>query len=243
MLDVEPHDGVTVLRLAHGRVNAMDLELLLALDEAIRAATGPIVLTGTGSCFSAGVDLRRIVGDGPGYTGLFLAALSAVFRTTFRHPAPVVAAVNGHALAGGCVLALAADHRIMSLGTIGLTEMRVGVPFPTAALEIVRYAAGPVAGRLALTGDALDAEHAERLGVVDERCAAADLMATAVARAARMAGGRPEAYAATKAGLHADAERAMDRDSGTVDPGVLAQWTAPDTVATIAAFLDRLAAR
>ncbi|MGI8723130.1 MAG: enoyl-CoA hydratase-related protein, partial [Geodermatophilaceae bacterium] len=60
----------------------------------------------------------------------------------FTHPRPVVAAVNGHAIAGGCVLAAAADVRLMSDGSIGLTELNVGVAFPTAALEIARHAAG-----------------------------------------------------------------------------------------------------
>jgi len=244
MLDVERVDGVAVLRLAHGRVNALDLELLVALRQAITEATGhPLVLTGGGSCFSAGVDLRRIVDGGPAYTGQFLGELSAVFLAAFGHPHPVVAAINGHALAGGCVLALAADYRLMGVGTIGLTELRVGVPFPCAGLEIVRYAVGSAAGRLTLTAEALDVEPAERLGLVHERCSPEDLLPFAIERARRLAGGRPAAYAATKRQLHAPAERAIARDSPADDAEVLRQWTSDDGRAAIAAFLDQLAAR
>ncbi|MDQ3456997.1 MAG: enoyl-CoA hydratase/isomerase family protein, partial [Actinomycetota bacterium] len=184
MLRIEQDDGVAVVRMEHGRVNAMDLELLVGLRHAFADLEGqPVVLTGSGSCFSAGVDLRRIVEDGPAYTGQFLGALSAVFLAAFGHPHPVVAAINGHALAGGCVLALAADYRLMAGGTIGLTELRVGVPFPSAAVEVVRYAVGPAAGRLALTADTPDGETAERLGLVHERCPPEDLLARATARA------------------------------------------------------------
>lgn len=243
MLQVEHHDEVAVLRMEHGKVNAMDLELLVALRRAIGELAGhPLVLTGSGSCFSAGVDLRRVVDGGAAYTEQFLAELTAVFLATFRHRRPVVAAVNGHALAGGCVLALAADLRLMAGGSIGLTELQVGVPFPTAAVEIVRYAVGPVAPRLAFTGEVLEPARAERLGLVHERCDTADLITTAVTRGRQMAGGRAEAYAATKRQLHADAERAIARDSPTDDAEVLRQWTSEDGRTAIAAFLDQLAA-
>lgn len=243
MLRVEHSDGVAVLRIEHGKVNAMDLELLTALRQTIGELAGhPLVLTGSASCFSAGVDLRRVVDGGATYTGEFLAELSAVFLATFRHRQPVVAAINGHALAGGCVLALAADLRVMSAGSMGLTELRVGVPFPTAAVEIVRYAVGPVASRLALTAAVFGPEQAEQLGLVHERCDPADLMGLAVARAQRLAGGRPEAYAATKGQLQADAERAIARDSPDNDVEVLRQWTSEGGRASIASFLDQLVA-
>src|SRR5262249_41228244 len=153
----------------HGKVHALDLELLLAFTETMqRLAGGPaVVLTGTGTVFSAGVDLRRIVAGGPAYVREFLPALSAAFLAVFDHPRPVVAAVTGHAVAGGCVIAAACDVRLMSAGTIGLTELLVGVPFPTSALEIVRFAAGPAATGLALTGRALTPGEAFQIGLVD----------------------------------------------------------------------------
>lgn len=243
MLHIEQDDGIAVVRMAHGRVNAMDLEMLVALRQAFSDLVDkPVVLTGSGSCFSAGVDLRRIVAEPATYTGEFLGALSAVFLAAFGHPHPVVAAINGHALAGGCVLALAADYRLMAAGTIGLTELRVGVPFPAASIEIVRYAVGPVAGRLALTGDALNLEPAERLGLIHERCSPEDLLAVAVDRARRLSAGRPAAYAATKRQLHAPAERAIARDSPADDAEVLRQWTSDDARVAIADFLHHLSA-
>src|SRR3712207_1415367 len=144
MLVTEDRDDVAVLRIEHGRVGALDVELLDALSEAVTASDRALVLTGSGSSFSAGVDLRRILDGGRPYTDKLLAALSRTFRAMFDHPRPTVAAVNGHAIAGGCVLALACDLRLMSAGRIGLAELAVGVPFPTSALEIVQIGRGPV---------------------------------------------------------------------------------------------------
>src|SRR5215471_19937891 len=103
MLDLEERGDVAIMRLQHGKVNALDLELLLAITEAMRAAdqARAVVITGSGSVFSAGVDLQRIVAGGRSYVQEFLPALSESFMAIFDHPGPVVAAVNGHAIAGG----------------------------------------------------------------------------------------------------------------------------------------------
>src|SRR3954447_21879976 len=181
MLAIDRRDEVTVLRLEHGSVNALDLELLLALTAALNESTGPLVLTGAGRSFSAGMDLRRIVEGDEQYTAAVLAALSAMFLAVFDHPAPTVGAVNCHAIAGGCVLALACDLRLMATGRIGLTELSVGVPFPSAAREITRYALGPMAPRVVLRADTLEAADAVRVGLVDDVVPEVELLDRAVA--------------------------------------------------------------
>src|SRR4051812_20702591 len=129
-MDVAVADGVTILGIDHSPVNAFDLELVEDAAHAFRGVDGPVVLTGAGKCFSAGVDLRAFLDGADAYADRFLAAVSAAFLAVFDHPAPVVAAVNGHAIAGGCVLAMAADVRLMSSGLIGLSEVPVGGRFP-----------------------------------------------------------------------------------------------------------------
>ena len=102
MIEVEVVDGIGNVRLAHGKVNALDLELCQAIAETMRGLdTGDVravVLTGTGRAFSAGVDLHRIVAGGTGYVAEYLPALVSAFRAVFDLGKPV-AALNGHAIA------------------------------------------------------------------------------------------------------------------------------------------------
>ena len=144
MITTETRGRVTVVRMAHGKVNAFDPELMGSLIDRLealeKADTAALVLTGTGGVFSAGVDLRGLTAGGPDYVKKLLPLLGGAFSKAFTFPKPVVAAVNGHAIAGGCVLACACDYRIMADGggRIGTPELSVGVPFPSMALEILR---------------------------------------------------------------------------------------------------------
>jgi enoyl-CoA hydratase len=243
MLTTEDRGDVTVLRIEHGRVGAMDAELLDALTDTVVACDRTFVLTGTGSAFSAGVDLRRILDGGRPYTEAFLTALSRMFRAVFDHPRPTVAAVNGHAIAGGCVLALACDVRLMSGGRIGLAELAVGVPFPTAALEIVRHALGTNAGRAVLRAETVGPDQALALGMVDEVTTAEELLPRAMDLATELAARSPEAYRLAKARLHRPANAAIEASTAEDDAAVLAGWTSEDTRRRIEGALESLARR
>src|SRR5439155_1238277 len=127
-----------------------------------------LVLVGTGSAFSAGVDLFRILDGGEDYAARFIPALSGAFDDIFAYRRPVVAAVNGHAIAGGCVIVSCADHRLMAdgRGRIGVPELLVGVPFPAVALLAVRYGVGDVgAADLVYSGATLLPDEALRRGL------------------------------------------------------------------------------
>jgi len=219
-------DGVAVVRLAHGKVNALDLELLDAIAGACAELdAGPqraVVLTGSGRVFSAGVDLWRVVDGGPGYVRALLPALTRAFLALFGLGRPVVAAVNGHAIAGGAVLACACDRRLMADagGRIGVTELLVGVPFPQAALEIVGYAAGVGA---VLSGELFEPGAAG--GFVDAVVAAEDLLDTAVATAAGLADRIPaDTFRLTKEQLHAAVLDRLARLAPLYDERVAELW-------------------
>jgi enoyl-CoA hydratase len=241
MLTVEDVDGVAVVRLDHGKVNALDLELLDALVGAMgELADVPVVLTGTGKVFSAGVDLRRVVDGGPAYVAEFLPRLSAAFLAVFDHPRPTVAAVNGHAIAGGCVLAGACDIRLMSGGSLGLTELLVGVPFPVAALEIVRFAAGPAAAMLALTGRTITPDTACRIGLMSAVVEPDGLIDEALRRAWALGALPADAYALTKEQLHRPTRETIDAARAADDPRVAALWSSPQALDAMASYLDDL---
>lgn len=243
MLQIDRRDGsVAVLRLAHGKVNALDLDLLEAIIVAFHeVADAPaVVLTGEGSSFSAGVDLYRILRNDASETEDFLDALSRALLTVFTHPRPVVAAVNGHAIAGGCVLAAAADLRLMSGGSMGLTELKVGVAFPTAALEIVRHVTGRRAQSLILSGRLIEATEAVEVGLIDRVVDSESLLDTAIAEATGLAQVPKAAYEIVKRQLHAPAMAAIAREYEIYDALVARTWTSESGRAALATFVANL---
>jgi enoyl-CoA hydratase len=238
-MDVQQVDGATIVRVDNPPVNAVDLELLNTVVATIEGLDGPVVLTGTGKCFSAGVDLRAVVEGGPDYTDCFLGSLSAALLALFDYPWPVVAAVNGHAIAGGCVMAMAADVRLMSAGRIGLTELAAGVPFPVVPLEISRYAMGASVSRAALQADTVDVQEASKRGWIDEIVAPDELISRALTIARALGQHPPAAYAATKEQLHRPARAAIDAGA-EMDGRVRDIWLSEETRTRFAAFLDTL---
>ncbi|MFL6145666.1 MAG: enoyl-CoA hydratase/isomerase family protein [Labedaea sp.] len=242
-IERESRGQVVVVRLARPPVNALDLELLTeltaTLDELAEAAP-PLVLTGVGGSFSAGVDLHRIIAEPPEYTERFLAALTAAFRAVFHYPGPVVAAVNGHAIAGGYVLAAGCDHRVAAAGgaRLGLSELRVGVPFPTEAVEIVRHAVGTAAAtRLVLGAGLFDVDTALANGFVDEVVPAAELEPVAVRHAAQRAERGAEAYLLAKRQLQRPVWENFERSGPTEDSVASQLWSSADTRDRIRRFM------
>jgi enoyl-CoA hydratase len=245
VLDIENRSGVVVMRLTHGKVNALDLELLQAITAAVRGAADEraVVLTGAGRAFSAGVDLRRIIDGGAAYLRDFLPALSETFMAIFDHPRPIVAAVNGHAIAGGCVIAAACDLRLMSQGTIGLAELAVGVPFPTSALEIMRHAVGPFVGRLVLSCDLLDGTQAQSLGLIDHVEAPETILDAAILQAEKLAQVPTEVFSFSKQQLRRKTRERIAALQVKDDATVTSLWASRSVQGAIAAYLESLEQR
>lgn len=242
MIETADRDGIAVLTLRHGPVNALDLELLTAVPETLAAVADAraVVLTGSGRSFSAGVDLKRIVDGGPRYVEKFLPALSLAALSLFEHPKPVVAAVNGHALAGGCVLAAACDIRLMSSGAIGLTELAAGVPFPTVPLEIMRHAVGPALDAMVLEPGRLTPDQAVSIGLVHETVPPDRLLTAALRRADVLCGAPADVYALAKNQLHRPARERIDTGRLADDPQVLSIWSSERTNQTLREYLASL---
>lgn len=246
MIQLDVHDGVARLTLAHGRANALDVELLRELPHALEEAGGrapAVVLTGQGTVFSAGIDLKRLLAEEPAHVDELLPALVEACAALFFLPRPVVAAVNGHAIAGGGVLTCAADLRLMARGggRIGVPELLVGVPFPLVALEIVRSRVAPSRlPELVFRGLTLEAEPAREAGLIDEVVDAESLLETAHERARALAGLPADVFAHTKEQLRAPSRARLAAETAADREFVAAAWKRAETREGIRTYLERL---
>jgi enoyl-CoA hydratase len=243
MIDVEERDGIAVVWLDRPPVNALDAELLLDFVKTLRAIEDAdvraVVLTGRGTAFSAGADLFSVLEGGPDYIEGSVGALSDGFEALFCFPRPVIAAVNGHAIAGGCVLACACDHRIMSAGTIGLAELRVGVPFPTYALEIVRFAVGDSLQEIVYFGDSYSPDDALQRGLVDEVVSSEQLMERSLEVAHRLARIPHQSFELTKRALRRPVIEYAAQHGPAHDHDVKRAWISDKVRGAIRSFLER----
>lgn len=243
MIEIHAAGTVQVLTMSSGRVNAQDVELLEELATTLRDMAGAgahaLVITGAGRVFSAGVDLNRVVEGGADYTDRLVPALSAAFEAMFSYPGPTVAAINGAAIAGGCVLACACDRRLISPDAqIGAAEVRVGVPFPVAALEVMRHACGRHADEVLLGGRTYRGPEAVAAGLAD-RVVAEGLLEAAVAEASDLGDVPADAYSHTKIQLHAPT-MARIREAGIADDEVRRMWGSDEVQQRIAAYVEGL---
>ena len=244
MIERTTDDGIVTLRLAHGKASALDLELLDALALSLAEIAGSdaraVILTGTGSIFSAGVDLFRLVDGGREYAERFLPALSRTLLDLFALPKPLVVAANGHAIAGGCIFTLAGDYRLMAAGNgrIGMPEMLVGVPFPAAVVEVVRYAVAPQHRQsLMYTGRTVLPDEALRLGLIDEVTDSLDARAAEMAR--HLATLPAGAFTLAKRQLRDKTITRAKHFANELDAEVLEQWSDPATHARVREYLAK----
>jgi enoyl-CoA hydratase/carnithine racemase len=237
MIERQTSDGIVTLRLAHGKASALDVELCEGITAALRESlqARAVILTGTGSIFSAGVDLFRMTGEGAPYVDRFFPALRDTFEELYRFPRPVVAAVNGHAIAGGCLMAAACDYRLMSGGKIGVPELLVGVPFPSIAIDILQHATGRHAQQLAYSGATIAPAEAREKGLIDEVVEPDKLVARAEEVARQLAAIPAESFRLTKLQLR--------RVAVDPDPAAVAVWSDPAIHAHIRDYLAHTVGR
>jgi enoyl-CoA hydratase len=246
MIDSKIVDGIAVLTMTYGKANALDIEFCDALaarfNDLRKSDTKAVVLTGQGRIFSAGVDLKRLSAGGADYIRRFLPALHRLYEAVFFHPKPVIAAVNGHAMAGGCVLACCADRRIMArdAGRIGVTEILVGVPFPALAFEVVRFAVPPrYLPEFTLSGATYATDEALRRGWVDEVTEPSKLIDDATSVARELSRLSPAAFAQTKSQVRQPAIERLQKSGEATDKAVTEIWAAPATLAYIRDYVAR----
>jgi enoyl-CoA hydratase len=246
MIELEHRGPVTILHMVRGKGNALDVAFLMALGDAFslleRSECRAVVITGSDRVFGAGVDLPALVAGGPEYVREFIPLMTRCFERLVKFPKPLVAAVNGHAIAGGAILMLACDIRLLSRGTarVGLTEVLVGVQFPAWALEIARFFTPPQHfSEMILTGRTWLPDDALARGMVDEVLDADRLLDRACEVAGELGAIPPATFAATKLAIRRPLIETAQRQAAVQDPPTVERWCSPETRATIAEFAAR----
>ncbi|SDO96165.1 Enoyl-CoA hydratase/carnithine racemase [Streptomyces sp. cf386] len=215
---IERRGRVAVVTMTTNPVNAQNRAFFADLHDAFDRlerdhADSPVVLTGTGTRFSAGLDLGEnfpLLASGPAAVASWFQDYRATNMRLFTYPRPMVAAVNGHAFAGGLITAAVCDYRVaVAQGArFGLNEVPIGIPMPAVYVRMLAHAWGePVASRACLLGEIFTPEQAHALGMVHELASADDLLDRAVAVAERTPEDCIEQYAFTKRACQAAALR------------------------------------
>ena len=235
--------GIVVLTLDRPRANAFDPALVTNLFRAVRAASEApaLVIASSQKLFSAGWDLSIVRALRREEMAPFVAGFCGLVRELFTFPGPVVAALPGHAIAGGLIVAATADERIAAEGNgeLGLSEVALGVPIPRACYEIFRHVLGDHrAERLAAAGDNVSIARAFEIGLVDSIVPAEELRSAAVERARQLAGRSRAAYAEIKRVARENTVYRFDR-SFDGDP-FLDFWFSDETRRRVDALVARL---
>lgn len=251
MIDVEEHGSVTELRLNRPPVNALNPQLVQALDaalaDAVASGARAVVISGSERMFSAGLDVPTLLRLSREDISVFWGDFLGLLRRLAECPIPVSAAITGHSPAGGAVLAIFCDHRVMSRGDfrIGLNEVQVGLPVPDVICHaLMRLVGAGSANRLVAAGELVLPEEALRLGLVDHL--ADDPAATrenALAWAANVAAQPPVAVASTRRTVRAGLMALFsDVDHETAE-AISDVWFSKETQSAMHALVERLAAK
>jgi enoyl-CoA hydratase/carnithine racemase len=252
MLETIRHDAIVELRLARPPVNAFDTDLSRELRVAIEAAAkdaGGVVISGRPGMFSGGLDVAAVLQlDQAGRLAELWHEYSSLCRTLAASPVPVVAAITGHAPAGGAVLATFCDYRVMARSSdpgkpfrIGLNEVQVGLIVPPEIQTGLRRLVGAYrAERLMVAGAMLDTDEALRVGFVDEAAAAEEVVARALAWMRALLALPARAMGGTRAVARAELVAAFDAARAKNSDEFVRGWFNDESRAVLTAVMAKL---
>ena len=250
MLGSIDHGPVRELRLERPPANALAPELVTALAAAVRAAPGEgaeaLVLSGAPGMFSAGLDVPYLLTlDRAGIAEAW-AGFYDLLRALAGSPVPIAAAITGHSPAGGAVLAIFCDRRVMAEGryAIGLNEVQVGIPLPPALFGALQRVVGQrAAERLAVAGEMVSPDEALRVGLVDELSPPEEVVERALEWCRGLLALPRGPMLRTRDRARADLRRLLEGgDEGEV-AGLVDDWFGEETQAALHAMVARLAAK
>jgi len=224
-VQLQKRDGIATLTLARGKVNAINGPLVDQMREQLKSLkhdpeVKAIILTGAGKFFSFGFDVPEFLSFDKAQFARFLIGFTDLYTYLFTYPKPVVAALNGHTIAGGCMLALACDYRVMVTGKarISLNELSFGASVFAGITEMLRFTVGSAnAAKVLYSGSMYSAEEAKGIGLIDEVIAEQDLMGAAFKMASTLGSKYPPAFSGIKSLLRKTiAEDMMRREKESI---------------------------
>jgi len=225
-LHISKDNQIATITLNRGKVNALSEELIEQLknqfeilenDDSIRA----IILTGQGKFFSFGFDIPGFLNHSKDEFRVFINKFTDLYTYMFLYPKPIVAAINGHAIAGGCMLATTCDYRIMTTGKakISLNEIAFGSTVFAGSVELLKFCVGQRnAERILMTGSMFSAEEGEKLGLIDKISSEENVMAEAASVASSLGQREPKVFRSVKHLLRAPiAEKMIQREKKSIE--------------------------
>lgn len=248
-INKKEHDNIAYLQLNRGKSNAMHTEMIEELtalfqtledDPSIHA----VILMGKEDFFSSGLDLIVLFEYDEEQMRAFWEKFTLLIHQLVSFPKPLIAAITGHSPAGGCVLALCADYRVMAQGDyiIGLNEVPVGIVVPSSIAQLYAFWIGTGnASRFLLEGKLLKPEEAESVGLVDQVVPFDKIQTAATRKAKAYLQFDKNAWRSSKQNIRAELLKAVAQTKGPMIEQVLEQWWAPPTRAILRTIIESLA--
>lgn len=250
MLEIIDHDSIREIRMARPPVNALNPDMIEALDQAHRdavsAGVGAIVLSGSEGMYSAGLDVPSLVKLDRDALTAFWERFFGLMQRFAESPVPMAAGITGHSPAGGAVLALFCDYRVGTKGDfrIGLNEVEVGLPVPEVILRAMGRLIGPRnAERLCVEGRLMDPGTAHELGFLDELVDPNGAVEAALAWCRRVTQLPSNAMSATRRMAREDLARLFDDVDEATYRVMCDVWFSDETQKTLQALLERLSGK
>jgi enoyl-CoA hydratase/carnithine racemase len=247
-LSIEKAGQLKLIRLNRGKANAINQEMVHELHESFwqlqndQTCKG-VLLTGRENFFSAGLDVVELYRYSEDELLNFWRSFSALIRLMVGFPKPLISAINGHSPAGGCVLALCCDERIMAEGPflIGLNEIQVGIVVPQPIFELYRFWLGDgLAYQMLLEGRMVDAHTARQIGLVSAASTQDQIETHALQRLEALAAFQPEVWSLSKQALRRQLLEQLNQDFEAAFGPAIKQWWQPESRAIMEGLITKL---
>ena len=231
-LKTETKDNYVIITLDRGKASPMNEALIIEMRELIKKLENDphvqgAILTGKEHIFSAGLDVLELYENNEEQMMQFWVNFSSLIRELAAFKKPIVCAVTGHSPAGGCILALCCDYRIMATGNykIGLNEIPVGITLPDIVMPLYTFVIGTrTAYQFIMEGKLSTPEEALAVKLVDEICSADELMDRAEKKLQTYLSFDPETWQNSKQNMRKDLIKALSPDFETGFRVTLDQW-------------------